>query len=262
MKTIQAPRTGASHTRTEFRTAQAASNAEPQTPAVRCGVRTTLLCAVAALLFAAPAVLKAQSTTESHLSIALLKYRGGGDWYANPTSLSGLIHFCNANASFRLQPDYATVEVGSADLFNYPFVHMTGHGNVSFSPAEAENLRRYLTGGGFLHIDDNYGIDASVRREMKKVFPNQDFVPVPLTHPIFNQVFDYSHSGLPKVHEHDNKQPQAFALMYQGRIVCFYTYECDLGDGWEDSSVHGDSYVVRRKALEMGCNILTYAFSY
>lgn len=203
-----------------------------------------------------------QDAGTARLTIALLKYRGGGDWYANPTSLSGLIRFCNAEAPFRLQPDYATVEVGSPDLFDYPFVHMTGHGNVVFSEAEAENLRRYLTGGGFLHIDDNYGLDAFIRREMKKVFPEQEFVPVPLTHPIFNQVFDYSRRGLPKVHEHDNKAPQAFAIVHEGRIVCFYTYECDLGDGWEDGSVHSDSEAVRRKALEMGCNILTYAFYY
>lgn len=198
----------------------------------------------------------------SRLTIALLKYRGGGDWYANPTSLPGLIRFCNAEAPFQLRGDCATVEVGSPDIFNYPFVHMTGHGNVVFSADEAENLRRYLTGGGFLHIDDNYGLDAFVRREMKKVFPEQEFVPVPLTHPIFNQVFDYSRRGLPKVHEHDNKAPQAFALLHEGRIVCFYTYECDLGDGWEDGSVHGDSEAIRRQALEMGCNILTYAFYY
>lgn len=195
-------------------------------------------------------------------TIALLKYSGGGDWYANPTSLTQLISFCNKEVGMRLEREYATVEVGSADLFNYPFVHLTGHGNVIFSPSDAENLRKYLMSGGFLHIDDNYGLDQYVRREMKKVFPDLNFVEVPLNHPIYNQVFDFSRKGLPKVHEHNNKVPQGFALVYEGRIVCFYTYECDLGDGWEDSSVHGDSESVRRMALEMGCNIISYAFCF
>ncbi len=192
--------------------------------------------------------------------IALLKYRGGGDWYANPTSLPNLIKFCNKELKTDLDLTPATVEVGSSEIFNYPFLHMTGHGNVSFSEAEVKNLRKYLISGGFLHIDDNYGIDVSVRREMKKVFPELDFVELPFSHDIYHQTFNFS-NGLPKIHEHDNKRPQGFGLIYKGRLVCFYTYECDLGDGWEDESVHGDDESTRLKALRMGANIIHYVFT-
>ena len=192
--------------------------------------------------------------------IGLLKYSGGGDWYANPTSLPNLIAFANEEAGMGLDPLPATVEPGSADLFNYPFVHLTGHGNVVFSPAEVQNLRTYLCGGGFLHIDDNYGLDKFIRREMKKVFPETDFAELPASHPLFKQAFDFSSIGLPKIHEHDNKRPQAFALFHEGRMVCLYTYECDLGDGWESPEVHGDKEETHRKALEMGANILQFVF--
>ena len=192
--------------------------------------------------------------------IALLKYRGGGDWYANPTSLPNLIKFCNKELKTDLDLTPATVEVGSNEIFNYPFLHMTGHGNVSFSDAEVKNLRKYLISGGFLHIDDNYGIDVSVRREMKKVFPELDFVELPFSHDIYHQTFNFS-NGLPKIHEHDNKRPQGFGLIYKGRLVCFYTYECDLGNGWEDASVHGDDESTRLKALRMGANIIHYVFT-
>ena len=192
--------------------------------------------------------------------IALLKYRGGGDWYANPTSLPNLIKFCNKELKTDLDLTPATVEVGSSEIFNYPLLHMTGHGNVSFSEAEVKNLRKYLISGGFLHIDDNYGIDVSVRREMKKVFPELDFVELPFSHDIYHQTFNFS-NGLPKIHEHDNKRPQGFGLIYKGRLVCFYTYECDLGDGWEDASVHGDDESTRLKALRMGANIIHYVFT-
>ena len=192
--------------------------------------------------------------------IALLKYRGGGDWYANPTSLPNLIKFCNKELKTDLDLTPATVEVGSNEIFNYPFLHMTGHGNVSFSEAEVKNLRKYLVSGGFLHIDDNYGLDVSVRREMKKVFPELDFVELPFSHDIYHQTFNFS-NGLPKIHEHDNKRPQGFGLIYKGRLVCFYTYECDLGDGWEDASVHGDDESTRLKALRMGANIIHYVFT-
>lgn len=192
--------------------------------------------------------------------IALLKYRGGGDWYANPTSLPNLIKFCNKELKTDLDLTPATVEVGSNEIFNYPFLHMTGHGNVSFSDAEVKNLRKYLVSGGFLHIDDNYGIDVSVRREMKKVFPELDFVELPFSHDIYHQTFNFS-NGLPKIHEHDNNRPQGFGLIYKGRLVCFYTYECDLGDGWEDASVHGDDESTRLKALRMGANIIHYVFT-
>lgn len=194
------------------------------------------------------------------IQIALLKYRGGGDWYANPTSLTNLIAFCNKQLTTRLDPDFATVDAGSNDIFNYPFVHMTGHGNVVFDAQEAANLRNYLLAGGFLHIDDNYGMDPYVRPQMKNVFPELDFVELPFSHPIFHQKFLFT-NGLPKIHEHDGKPPQAFGLTWEGRLVCLYTYETDLGDGWEDQAVHGDSEETRMKALRMGANIVQYVFS-
>ncbi len=198
--------------------------------------------------------------TDAPLKLGLLKYHGGGDWYANPTSLTNLSTFCNKELQMNLDPDYATVDVGSADLFNYPFVHMTGHGNVVFSDAEAENLRTYLIGGGFLHIDDNYGMNPYVRPALKHVFPELDLVELPWQHPIYHQHFNFDH-GLPKIHEHDGLPPQGFGLFWQGRLVCFYTYECDLGDGWEDPEVHHDPEPIRRQALEMGSNIISYVFS-
>ncbi|MBN1250505.1 MAG: DUF4159 domain-containing protein [Bacteroidales bacterium] len=196
----------------------------------------------------------------STLKIALLKYKGGGDWYANPTSLPNLIMFCNENLHSNIQPKCETVEAGSKDIFYFPFIHMTGHGNVIFSENEAENLRTYLISGGFLHIDDNYGLDKFARREMKKVFPELEFIELPYTHPIYNQKFNFSR-GLPKIHEHDGKQAQGFGLIYEGRLVCFYTYECDLGDGWEDTDVHNDSKEKHLQALQMGANIISYCFT-
>ncbi len=193
------------------------------------------------------------------VQIALLKYSGGGDWYANPTSLPNLVKFCNQNLKTNLSTEIATVEVGSSDLFNYPFVHMTGHGNVIFSPEEAENLRNYLIAGGFLHISDNYGLDEYIRREMKKVFPGIDFVELPFSHPIYHQRYDFP-NGLPKIHKHDGKLPQGFGIIYEGRLVVFYDYECDLGDGWEDPEVHHDSAEKRREALQMGANIIQFVF--
>jgi len=192
--------------------------------------------------------------------IALLQYRGGGDWYANPTSLKNLIAFCNQNLEMTLNPKYDVVEVGSIDLYRYPFIHLTGHGNVVFSEAEAQNLRNYLIAGGFLHIDDNYGLDLFIRRELKKVFPEFEFVELPYNHPIFHQKYNFP-NGLPKIHEHDNKPPQGFGLWWDGRLVCFYSYESDLGDGWEDYTVHKDSEATRTKALQMGANILKYVFT-
>lgn len=194
------------------------------------------------------------------MNLALLVYGGGGDWYANPTSLKNLAQFCNQQLFTALGQQEAQVEVGSADLFNYPFVHATGHGRISFSDAEAANLRLYLESGGFLHIDDNYGIDPYVRPEMKKVFPELDFVELPFSHPIYHQKFSFP-NGLPKIHEHDGQQPKGFGLIYKGRLVCFYTYDCDLGDGWEDQEVHNDPPEKRRQALQMGANIVQYVFT-
>ncbi len=192
--------------------------------------------------------------------IALLKYNGGGDWYANPTSLPNLIKYANQNINTKIKTKPGTVEPGSPDLFSYPFVHMTGHGNVLFSDAEIINLRNYLLSGGFLHVDDNYGMDQYIRREIKRIFPNKDIVEIPVNHPIFQKPFVFA-NGLPKIHEHDSKRPQAFGIFENNRLVLLYTYECDLGDGWEDPEVHNDLKEVREKALKMGANILNYIFN-
>lgn len=196
---------------------------------------------------------------ETKTKIALLKYNGGGDWYANPTSLPNLIRFCNENLGTDLAKEPATVEPGSRELFNYPYVHMTGHGNIVFSEAEARNLREYLLAGGFLHADDNYGMAEAFRREMKKVFPEEEWVELPWEHPIFHQKYDFA-KGLPKIHEHDAKRPQAFGIVKEGRLVALFTVETDLGDGWEDTAVHNDPENKHREALEMGANILSYVF--
>lgn len=193
--------------------------------------------------------------------IAKMKYNGGGDWYANRTALPNLINFCNKNIGTNFDTEEAIVEAGSVDLFNYPFVYLTGHGNIVFSDQEALNIRKYLTGGGFLHIDDNYGLDQFIRPQMKKVFPELDFVELPSNHLLYNQKFKFP-AGLPKIHEHDGKRPQGLALIYKGRIVCYYTFECDLGNGWEDAGTYaGDSEDSRQKALKMGSNLVQYALT-
>ena len=197
---------------------------------------------------------------DAGLKIAKLKYNGGGDWYANKTALPNLIAFCNANLNTSLAPEEEVVEVGSPELFLYPYVYMTGHGNVVFSDEEAENLRKYLLSGGFLHIDDNYGMDEFVRLEMKKVFPESEFVDLPPDHPIYQQKFTFK-QGIPKIHEHDGQAPQGLGLLHKGRLVCFYTYETDLGNGWEDQRIHNDPEEKRQQALQMGANIVTYAFT-
>lgn len=191
--------------------------------------------------------------------VAVLKYNGGGDWYANPTALPNLIQFANENSNTKISKDPTSVAVGNTDLFNYPMVFMTGHGNVFFSDDEAQNLRNYLISGGFLHISDNYGMDKFIRIEMKKVFPKLEFVEIPNNHPIYNQTFIFR-NGIPKIHEHDKKAPQGFGIFYEGRLVCFYDYETDLSDGWEDASIHNNPEEVRLKALKMGANIIEYAF--
>ncbi len=192
--------------------------------------------------------------------IALLKYSGGGDWYANPTSLPNLAIFCNQTINTNIDPNIPEVEPGSQDIFNYPFIHMTGHGNIIFSDFEAANIRKYLESGGFLHIDDNYGMDPFIRPQIKKIFPDIELIELPPSHPIFSQYFNFP-NGLPKIHEHDGKPPQAFGIILNGRLVLLYTYECDLGDGWESEEVHNDPPEVRLKALQMGANIIHYAFN-
>ncbi len=193
--------------------------------------------------------------------IAILKYKGGGDWYSNPTALPNLIAYCNNNIDTRISAKPETVEVGSTDIFQYPFLHMTGHGNVFFSEEDAQNLRDYLLSGGFLHIDDNYGMEPYVTKELKKAFPEREFIELPQNHPIFNIVYDFP-QGLPKIHEHDGKRPQAFGLFDKERLMVLFTYESDLGDGWEDPEIHNDPEEVRLKALKMGANIIKYAFEY
>lgn len=198
-------------------------------------------------------------TLISAQQIAVLKYNGGGDWYANPTALPNLIDFCNDAIHTAINQEPETIEASSIDIFNFPIVFMTGHGNVVFSEDNLDNLRNYLISGGFLHISDNYGMDTYLRRELKKLFPNTTLQEIPYNHPIFHQTFKFE-GGLPKIHEHDQKAPQAFGLFYKGRLICFYDYECDLSDGWEDEEVHNDDLETREKALKMGANIIEYAF--
>jgi len=193
--------------------------------------------------------------------LARLKYNGGGDWYGDRTALTNLIAFCNQNLHTNFSDEEAIAEVGSPEIFNYPFIYMTGHGNVTFSTQEALNLRKYLTGGGFLHVDDNYGLDRFIRVQMKKVFPELSFVELPASHPLYNQKFKFP-GGLPKVHEHNGKPAQGFALLWKGRMVCFYSFESDLGNGWEDFGTYpGDTADKRLQALKMGANLVEYVLT-
>lgn len=194
------------------------------------------------------------------LKLGKLKYGGGGDWYANKTSMPNLIKYCNQTLKTNFDVEEEIVEPGSPEIFSIPFIHMTGHGNVVFTQSEAQNLRKYLISGGFLHIDDNYGLDKFIRPEMKKVFPELSFVEIPFEHPIYHQKFNFDR-GLPKVHEHDNKPPKGYGLIWEGRLICFYSYECDLGNGWEDQSVYNDPEEIRQKAFQMGANLVSYALT-
>ncbi len=205
-------------------------------------------------------LLASQLNAQPAIKIAKLKYNGGGDWYANKTALPNLITFCNKELGTTLNVEEGIAEAGSPDLFDYPYLYMTGHGNVVFSTEEAQNLRNYLIGGGFLHIDDNYGLDKFVRIELKKVFPELELIEVPFTHPIYHQKYNFP-NGLPKIHEHDGKPAQGFGLFYEGRLLVFYSYECDLGNGWEDARIYNDPEEKRLQALKMGANILSYCFT-
>lgn len=191
--------------------------------------------------------------------IAILKYNGGGDWYANPTSLPNLIQFCNQNINTKINEKQQTVETSSIEIFQYPFVHMTGHGNVFFTPDDVKNLRNYLLSGGFLHIDDNYGMDKFLRPELQKLFPEKELVELPASHPVFTYHFRFP-NGLPKIHEHDNQPPQAFGIFHENRLLLIYTYETDLGNGWESQEIHNNPEAIRLMALQMGANIVKYAF--
>ena len=213
---------------------------------------------LAALALAAATPPSAPSALDS-ITITRLHYDGGGDWYANPTALPNLARFCNQNIGTSLDTKTATVEAGSPLLFQYPWIHMTGHGNVFFSQEEAANVRMYLLSGGFLHIDDNYGMEPYLRKELAKVFPDKELEELPADHPIFHQDFTFQ-DGLPKIHEHDGKRPQAFGIFDDNRLVLLFTYESDIGDGWEDAEVHNDPENIRLRALQMGANIIEYAF--
>lgn len=202
----------------------------------------------------------AEGAAQADWSLAVLQYRGGGDWYANPTALPNLVRYCNEALGTQFAEETPYVEVGSPELFDYPFIHMTGHGNVTFSAAEARNLSQYLRNGGFLHISDNYGMDPYIRREMGKVLPDAEWIEIPFNHPVYHAAFSFP-QGLPKVHEHDDMPPRGFGLFHGGRLVCFYDYECDLGDGWEDFRVHRDPEALRTRALQMGANLVAYALS-
>lgn len=201
----------------------------------------------------------ALSTFTQAQELAVLKYKGGGDWYSNPTALGNLVRFCNQNINTAMDPKTQTVDAGSIDIFQYPLLHMTGHGNVLFEGDDVKNLRDYLVSGGFLHIDDNYGMAQYLPKELKKLFPDQELTELPASHPIFSNVYKFP-QGLPKIHEHDGKRPQALGLFYEERLIVLFTTEADLGDGWEDPEVHGDPESIRQKALQMGANIVKYAF--
>lgn len=200
------------------------------------------------------------SASGQTLKIGKLKYGGGGDWYANKTSLPNLITFCNQNLKTNFSTQVEIVEAGSKSIFALPFVHMTGHGNVYFNSQEAENLKTYLISGGFLHIDDNYGLDKHIRRELKKIFPEKELVEIPFNHPIYHQKYNFP-KGLPKIHEHDKKPPQGYGIIHNGRLVVFYTFESDLGNGWEDAQIYNDPEPVRQQALQMGANLIAYSLS-
>ncbi|MCQ2958835.1 MAG: DUF4159 domain-containing protein [Bacteroidales bacterium] len=193
--------------------------------------------------------------SQTTVKIGVAKYNGGGDWYGNPTSVPNLVAFCSEN--LKMNVEAGTVDIGSSEIFNYSMIHLTGHGNVVFSNSDVKNLHDYLLSGGFLHVDDNYGIDKYIRREMKKVFPDAEFEELPYNHPIYNQHYKFP-NGLPKIHEHDGKPSQGFGIVIDGRLVCFYTYECDLGDGWENPEVHNDTKEIHQTALRMGANIVQY----
>lgn len=191
--------------------------------------------------------------------IALLKYRGGGDWYSVVDALQNLTKFANKELGMNFDTDYAQIEVGSAEIFNYPFLFMTGHGNVIFSDEEATNLRNYCMAGGFIYVDDDFGMDPYVRPALKKIFPESQLVELPFEHPVFHQKFSFT-KGVPKVHEHNSKAPQTFGLFYQDRLVLVYTFESNISDGWESAEVHKNPDELRQQSLRMGANILQFAF--
>lgn len=217
-------------------------------------MRKSLFLSIICLLFLSSA------RTDYGFKIAKVKYKGGGDWYANKTALPNLAEFCNSNIKTNISPNEDVVDIGSPEIFNYPWIYLTGHGNIVLSESDISNLRKYLVSGGFLHIDDNYGLKDFIIPQMKKVFPESDFIELPFSHPIYHQTYQFN-NGLPKIHEHDGKPAQGFGLIYEGKLVCFFSYESDLGNGWEDQSVYNDPEEKRQQALKMGANIIQYAFN-
>lgn len=201
-----------------------------------------------------------ESFGQKTIKLALLKYNGGGDWYSVVDAMQNLAQFCNEQLNMNIDKNYATVEVGSAEIFNYPFLFMTGHGNVVFSDAEASNLRNYLLGGGFLFIDDDYGMSPYFQVAIKKVFPEKELIELPYQHPVYHQKYDFN-KGMPKTHEHDQKPPVTYAILHEGRVVCLFAEESNISDGWESQEVHNDPEAVRRASLQMGANIVQFAFT-
>ena len=193
-----------------------------------------------------------------NFSIARIHYSGGGDWYSDPSSLPNLLKFLGENTQISVDDDEVRLRPTDPEFYQYPYLYLTGHGNVRFSAEEVTRLRESLLRGAFLHADDNYGMDASFREEIKRVFPNRDFIELPFDHPVFHIFYDFQ-NGLPKVHEHDGNPPQALGMFDDDRLMILYTFECDLGDGWEDPEVHNNSEEIRLKALQMGVNIIYYA---
>ena len=195
-----------------------------------------------------------------NFTIARIHYSGGGDWYSDPSSLPNLLKFLGENTQISVEDEEVRLRPTDQNFFNYPYLYLTGHGNVRFSEEEITRIRETLLRGAFLHADDNYGMDASFREEIKRVFPNKDFVELPFDHPVFHVFYDFQ-NGLPKVHEHDGNPPQALGVFDDDRLMILYTFECDLGDGWEDPEVHNDPEEIRLKALQMGVNIIYYAMT-
>ena len=200
------------------------------------------------------------SQNETGFQIARLKYSGGGDWYNDPSAEVNLLKFVQANTNIKVNAEYKFVDIASDEIFSYPFLFLTGHGNIVLSTDESKRLKTYLESGGFLYIDDDYGMDKAIRREMKKVFPGNDFIEVPFSHKIFNIFYKFE-NGIPKTHEHDKNAPQTFGIFLGDRLSVLYTFESNPSDGWADPEVHNDPKDKREEALKFGTNIIIYALS-
>lgn len=218
-------------------------------------LRSTLL-----LFVIIPLSLPVYAQEAGDFEIARVKYRGGGDWYNDPSSLKNLIRFTNQQVPITINSKYEDVALGSTEIHSYPFLFLTGHGTITANNSEVRNLRTYLENGGFLYVDDDYGLDEHIRTLLSQVFPDEELIELPFNHPIYNQVFEFK-AGLPKIHEHDNESPRGYGLFLNGKLIVYYTYESNLGDGWADPEVHSNPPDIRQKALQMGANILVYALT-